>query len=208
MSNLTVVFFRVLVMSIACGAMYGCDKNTEGEGTVKVNDIEERAAETGSLGETSASNVSKKDLHKTHALAKPGAAVKLKNTEPVYFAAPGVYEHSLVMVSPSYPGKMTVEVSTSEGVDIVSSTRRFEFELQADSEYQLPLALNVSDYGRYYVQMKVTIDTEAASETRVIAAILQVGDAIVKTQKATTTSTAKGGDAIISLPAQETISPR
>lgn len=208
MNNMAVVFFQVLVMSIACGAMYGCDKNIGSESTVKANDVNERAVEASSLGETSAPNVSKKDLHKTHALVKPGAAVKLKNTEPVYFATPGVYEHSLVMVSPSHPGKMTVEVSTSEGVGIVSSTRHFEFELQAHSEYQLPLVLNVSDYGRYYVQLNVTIDTEDTSETRVIAAILQVGDAIVKTQKAAATSAAKEGGAIISLPAQETISPR
>lgn len=207
MNNIAVGFFQLLAIIISCALMYGCGKNTADDLAVEANAENKIVMETISHSENNNSIKSKNDLQKTHSLVKPGAAVKLKSTEPIYFAAPGVYEHSLVIVSPSYPGKITVEVSASEGTNIVSPARHFEFELQADGEYQLPLTLDVSNYGRYYVQLHVTIDTENSSETRVIAAILQVGDSAVKTQKAGA-SAMKENDTIISLPAQETISPR
>lgn len=208
MNDMAVGFFKVLAITIACVAMYGCNKDAGDERAIGKNYVNESGVSVSSSGETRVLTESKKDLHNTKSLAKPGAAVKLKNTEPLYFATPGMYEYSLVLVSPSYPGSMTVEVATSEGVELVSSTRHFEFKLAAEGEYQLSLALNVRDYGRYYLPLHVTIDTEDASDTRVIAAILQVGDPTVKTQKAAAASAAKESDAIISLPAQETISPR
>lgn len=208
MNNMVVGFFQLLVITVSCGLMYGCGKNTVDDRAVDASTENKIAMEAIAHSEDNNSIMNKKDLQKTHSLVKPGAAVKLKSTEPIYFTAPGVYEHSLVLVSPSYPGKMTVEVSASEGANIVSPTRHFEFELHADGEYQLPLTLDVSNYGRYYVQLHVTVDTEGSSEARVIAAILQVGDSAVKTQKAAATSAIKENDTIILLPAQETISPR
>lgn len=150
----------------------------------------------------------KNNDHQPHSLAKPGAAVSLKNSEPLYAAVPGVYEYQLQLLSPSHEGKMTVEASTSDGLVIVSSARHFEFELQEGSEYSVPLTLNASAEGRFYIQLHVSITSDEQTSSRVIAAILQVGEAAVKAEKAAATGLAKDAESVISLPAQETISPR
>lgn len=202
--------FRLSLTIIAlCAAMYGCGKHAA-EPSEQFTGVQNVTAlgELITNSETSASTKGKKELHQTHSLVKPGAAVKLKNTEPLFFAAPGVYEHSLVLVSTSQTGKMAIDLSSSEGVDIVSPARHFEFELQADSEYQVPLTLSATADGRFYVQLHISIEADGVTETRVIAAIVQVGNPVVKVQKVTTTSSTKKADAVISLPAQETISPR
>src|SRR5688572_31867593 len=36
-----------------------------------------------------------KSAHQSHQMGKPGAAVSLKNTEPLYARVPGVYEYQL-----------------------------------------------------------------------------------------------------------------
>lgn len=146
--------------------------------------------------------------HQPHSLAKPGAAVSLKNSEPLYAAVPGVYEYQLQLLSPSHEGKMTVDVSTSDGLVIVSSAHHFEFELQEGSEYSLPLTLNAGAEGRFYIQLHVSITVNGQSSSRVIAAILQVGPSAVKAQKAAAKNSEQDAEPVISLPAQETISPR
>lgn len=143
-----------------------------------------------------------------HSLAKPGAAVSLKNSEPLYAAAPGVYEYQLLLLSPNHKGKMTVDASTSDGLTIVSSARHFEFELQEGGEYSVPLTINASAEGRFYIQLHISIAADGQTSARVIAAILQVGEAAVKAKKAAAKSSAQGVEEVISLPAQETISPR
>lgn len=160
------------------------------------------------------SSVNEKNPHQKnndlqpHSLAKPGAAVSLKNSEPLYAAVQGVYEYQLQLLSPSHEGKMTVEASTSDGLVIVSSARHFEFELQEGREYSVPLTLNASAEGRFYIQLHVSITSDGQTSSRVIAAILQVGEAAVKAEKAAAKGLAKDAESVISLPAQETISPR
>lgn len=146
--------------------------------------------------------------HQQHALVKPGAAVSLKNSELLYAAVPGVYEYQLQLLSPNHEGEMTVDVSTSDGLALVSSVRHFAFELQEGGEYRVPLTINASAEGRFYIQLHVSITVNGQSSSRVIAAILQVGETTVKAQKAATKSSAQEAEAVISLPAQETISPR
>jgi hypothetical protein len=146
--------------------------------------------------------------HQQHSLVKPGASVSLKNDEPLYAAVPGVYDYQLQLLSPIHEGKMTVDVSTSDGLTIVSSARHFEFELQTGGEYRVPLTINASAEGRFYIQLHASITVNGQPSSRVIAAILQVGETAVKAQKAAVKSSAQEAEAVISLPAQETISPR
>lgn len=149
-----------------------------------------------------------KFLHQPQSLVKPGAAVSLKNTEPLYAPGPGVFEYQLQLVSSKHAGKMTVEVSTSDGVTIVSPERQFEFVLQESGEYRLPLTLNANSNGRFYIQLHVSTAVEGQTSARAIAAILQVGEPMVKVQKTASRSSADKTGAVISLPAQETILPR
>ncbi|MGV8837433.1 hypothetical protein [Cellvibrio sp.] len=150
----------------------------------------------------------KNNDHQQHSRAKPGAAISLKNSEPLYAAVPGVHEYQLQLLSPNHEGKMTVDVSTSEGLALVSSAHHFEFELHEGGEYRVPLTINASAEGRFYIQLHIAITADGEASSRVIAAILQVGEPAVKAQKATTKSSVQDADAVISLPAQETISPR
>jgi len=164
------------------------------------------AASTSSSEE--ASSVDKTETKKSHSIAKPGAAVNLKSTEPLYAAAPGVHEYQVQLVSPNHSGKMTVSVSANDGIIIVSPEHQFEFELQDNGEYTVPLKLYASSNGRFYIQFNVTIVADEKSSVRVISAIFQVGEPMAKAQKMATKSAGENVEAVIPLPAQETISPR
>src|SRR6187431_400676 len=150
----------------------------------------------------------KKSAHQQHPLIKPGAAVSLKNIAPLYAPAPGVYEYKLELISPNDTGKMTIDVAVSDGVTIVSPENHFEFVLHEGGEYHLPLALNASAEGRFYIQLHVSTVVDGHTSARSVAAILQVGEPAVKAQKTMLESSTDKSEPVISLPAQETISPR
>lgn len=143
----------------------------------------------------------------THSLVKPGAPVSLGNKQPLTAATPGTYEYRLQLLSPVDKGKMAVSVTADDGITIVSSPQHFEFSLQEGAEYWLPLTIHAYAEGRFYIQLQVSIFTDGQSSSRVIAAILQIGES-VKMQKAAAKSTRETTEGIISLPAQESISPR
>ena len=67
------------------------------------------------------------------------------------------------------------------------------------------MQISVEHEGRHYLRMNVSISSGGLSEKRVVSAILQVGEVRAKSQKATP---AASSDAVISLPAQERVSPR
>lgn len=143
----------------------------------------------------------------TRSPGKPGAAVKFKNSAALFIAAPGLHDLSLTLVSSSDAGTMTVNVSSAEGAEIVSNDRHFEFALQPDAEYQLPVRLNITEEGRFYLQLHITITTEEQTSSRAIAAIVQVGEPAAKAQKPSKNNAGNKTDAVIVLPAQETILP-
>lgn len=146
--------------------------------------------------------------HERHALVKPGAAVSLKNSEPLFVAVPGTYEYPLALLSSVREGKMRVDVSTSEGLAIVSSAQHFEFALQERGDYSLPLVIKASKEGRFYIQLQVSVIIGEQRSSRALAAIVQVGEPAVKANKAAANGTGPEVESVISLPAQETISPR
>ena len=201
MNNMSVSYlqFLVAIVIIASILIYGYGKQPSSES------IPSTAAISSS---DEASSSSKKETKKSHPIAKPGAAVNLKSTEPLYAAAPGVYEYQVQLVSPNSSGKMIVNVSANDGVDIVSAERQFEFELQGNGEYTVPLKLYASSSGRFYIQFNVAIVADEKTTKRVITAIFQVGEPSVKTQKTAAKRASSDVESVISLPAQETISPR
>ena len=155
-----------------------------------------------------------KHTGKTFSPAKPGATVRLKTTEPFFIAAPGVFEYSLVLLSDQHEGEMSVDISTSDEIAILPSDTNTElentyrFRLAPDGEYEIPLTLNVTQEGRFYIHLHVTIQADNQATTRVLAAILQVGKPDANAQKPSTKSLKSDADDVILLPAQETISPR
>lgn len=149
-----------------------------------------------------------KGLQQHHPLSKPGAAVSLNNMQPLTASTPGIYDYQLELISPATEGEMTVDLAPGNGIAIISSVRHFEFPLRDQGEYRVPVTVNASAEGRFYIQLHVSITTGGLSSSRVIAAILQVGEPAVKVQKAAEKGATKEADTVISLPAQETISPR
>lgn len=201
MNNMSVSYvqFFVAIIILSSIIIYGYGKrpsSDSGSPTTAINRSEEA---------NSSNAIATK---KSHPIAKPGAAVNLKSTEPLYAAAPGVYEYQVQLVSPNNSGKMVVNVSVNDGITIVSPEHKFEFELRDNGEYVVPLKLYANSTGRFYIQLNIAIVADEKSSKRVITAILQVGEPVVRAQKMATKSAAGGEQTVIPLPAQETISPR
>jgi len=147
--------------------------------------------------------------HANHKRAKPGAAVSLKDSSPLYASVPGVYEYRLVLVSPIQSGSMTVVALAGDGLKILSSETRFEFVLENGGEYVVPLTISAAQEGRFYLQLHVSVVVDGQPRTRVVAAIVQVGEPSTVKQKASIKiSSDTDSDEVIVLPAQETISPQ
>jgi hypothetical protein len=187
--------------------LYACEFKPESPHAAEEQMLVDSQSEVAAANTKNVQTKSDKTPHHHHPLVKPGAAVSLKTAQPLSAPLPGLYEYQLQLVSPMQNGKMTVNVQAGEGFEIVSSARWFEFELQEGGEYHVPLTINATAKGRFYIQLHVSITTDGQSSSRVVAAILQVGEPAVKTQK-TTLKTIREDDGVTSMPAHETISPR
>ncbi len=139
-------------------------------------------------------------------LAKPGASITLKNSQPFFLEAPGVSNLELVLSAPPMGGAMHIDVTVSTGLELVSPVSHFEFLLTQEAEYKLPIQVNAPAAGRYYVNLQASIIQNEQRDSRVITAIVQVGPPPAKSQKGTNDKSVEA-DGIISLPAKETIQP-
>ncbi len=214
MNNMSISYVQFLVAIIILSSIliYGIgakSPHNSAQSPIVINSSEEaNSSDQKSAPVKSEFVKSEKAAHQSHRMVKPGAAVSLKNTEPLFVPAPGVYDYQLQLISPSHEGKMTINVSTSDDVTIVSPEHQFEFVLHDGGEYPIPLTLNASSEGRFYIQLHVSIVVNGHTSMRVIAAILQVGAPAAKAQKTMSKDALDKSDSVISLPAQETISPR
>lgn len=209
MNNMSFSYLEFLaaIIILSCILTYGMGKKSA-DTSVQPPAETKSSEEIVSAERNSSPMKDEKSAHQQHPRVKPGAAVSLKDITPLYAPVPGVYEFQLQLISPNDTGKMTIDVAASDGVTIVSPETHFEFVLQEGGEYKLPLALNASAEGRFYVQLHVSIVADGKTSMRAIAAILQVGAPTVKVQKTISKSSADKSHPVISLPAQETISPR
>lgn len=195
-----------LVMTVAAVVIMGCTDNTS-DVLDKTVAIEKNPEPPATSGPQKIDPEQNSHAHHGHKQSKPGAAVSLKNSEPLYFAGPGVHEFQLELLSTNDEGRMVVEVSATDGITILSS-HHVEFELRARGGYTVPLAINATTEGRFYIHLKVSITSGEVTSSRVIAAIVQVGESAVKAKKAGAPDASHNKETVISLPAQETISPR
>lgn len=197
MNNMSINYWRILgaIVILVAIALYAASKRSQNELL-----LQEQT--------TTVESKSLDAVQVKHSLGKPGAAVSLKSSVPFYVASPGVYEYSLQLESSVATGRMTVDVATGDGILLVSPTQRFEFELDGRREYQIPLSIKVDTLGRFYIQCYVSVTGADQSSSRVLAAIVQVGPAEVKAQKATATSVGKESEKLVVFPAQETVAPR
>lgn len=147
-----------------------------------------------------------KSTSHTHAV-KPGASVKLENTQPFFLDAPGVSDLELLLSAPQHDGTLSVDVSAGEGLQL-DSPLHYEFPSGQLTEYKLPVRVRAVSEGRYYINLRVTLINKEQREHRVITAIVQIGEPVKRVQKASSGAVEKNNEEkVISLPAQETISP-
>lgn len=184
------IVFRLLCVVIFALSGYGC--------SAKVNPAESDSAISASGGAPAT------QLLKQKTVAKPGASVSIKNPQPLVVSGVGVHQLTIVVASPSYPGAINIRLSGSDGLQLLSSPQDFRFELNEQGEYQLPVTVNAQSEGRHYVRLHVAIAQGEQLETRAVSLIVQVGEPAVRAKKLQ----APVSDAVITLPAQETVSPR
>jgi|SRR5690606_24721364 len=141
---------------------------------------------------------------KFHITGKPGANVSIKNEQPIVLHSLGQQSIELLLHSADYPGVMSVSLSASSGVTLMDTTQPVVFSLEEKGEYRLPISLNIEQEGRHYVRLHIAVTTNGITEKRVIAAIIQVGETHTKLQKV---APAAASEDVISLPAQERVSP-
>jgi hypothetical protein len=134
---------------------------------------------------------------------KPGAPVELVEAG-AFTLEPGVPSlMTLTLSAPQAEGEMQVEVSSSDGLTILSQ-RHFDFSL-ATADYLIPLRVVAAAPGRYYVHLQVTIAQQGRESFRALAAIVQVGMSDLQTRSVQKKSTSSSSSSVILLPAQETI---
>jgi hypothetical protein len=181
-----------VVTIVAALSLFACKSETVMQPT-KVNSAAEAKSEKDSVRQVS---------------GKPGASVTLKSPQPLLLADTGVQDVRFQLISPIHNGTMNVSVTANEGISIISEMREFTFSLNESDNYQIPLTLNIAHEGRHYVQLYITVNNGGQTSVRSLAVILQVGKAAIKVQKPAIESSVGSSEQVISLPAQETISPR
>ncbi|PUA26508.1 MAG: hypothetical protein B0W54_22410 [Cellvibrio sp. 79] len=138
---------------------------------------------------------------------KPGASVKLENTQPFILSAPGVGDLELLLSTPQHDGTMAVDISAGEGLQLESPSH-YEFPLGQLTGYKLPLKIRAVSEGRYYINLRIALVNNEQRDHRIITAIVQVGESVKPARKLSSGAAEKNNEEkVISLPAQETISP-
>ena len=138
---------------------------------------------------------------------KPGASIKLQNPQPIYVAAVGTENLELQLSSTSGEGVLHIDLTTSEGLELVSSQTHYEFPMEKNKTYKLPLQISAAEQGRYYINIKAQISNGTEQQHRVVAAIVQIGEPAVKMLKNSTSKASIEQDPVIEMPAKENIAP-
>ena len=106
---------------------------------------------------------------------KPGASVSLVNSK-VNLANAGVqYSINLGIDSRYSSGKMEVEVSSSEGLQIVSGNTHIQ-ETLTKGAITFPYEVTATENGRYYLYAVVKTESNGVKSFRALTMIVQVGE--------------------------------
>lgn len=136
---------------------------------------------------------------------KPGARISLADSTIYRLPTAVVSDITLVLVTPYTEGQAKVTVSVSDGLSIVSEVTEFDFLLDADTEYAIPLQLLAQENGRYYIHLQVTLEAEGRRTFRALSAIVQVGPEEPAAKAIRNMHKAGEQAPVIYLPAEETI---
>lgn len=103
-------------------------------------------------------------------------------------------------------GKLRIKFSTSDGLQLLTTAETQVLDINA-TEITLPIQLNAPFDGRFYLHLEAILETADGTSTRTLSIAVQVGEASTKALKPSIQSSQNAGEAVVSLPAQETIKP-
>lgn len=151
-------------------------------------------------------------LHKSQLLtrtktAKPGAPVSLVSANRITINENKESTVIVLLKAQSASGTIDVQISSSEGLQVLSRAELLDVHLNADGYYQLPVSVLAPRNGRYYLNLQVIISNSENVLSRALAVIVQVGLPGEANQVPMQMMKPVTDENIISLPAQETINP-
>jgi len=185
-------FFWLASIAMVVVALYGCAPQQPSAG----ENVENKAMDN---------KVSVADA-KPH--PKPGASVSLANKEPFVIEQNVPAEVTLVLLALESRGVMDIQVSVSDEL-VLNSPSHQQLALSSSGRYELPVTITADHAGRYYINLHISMSVNGRQSSRVLSAIVQVGDKVTDTdlQKALPAGANAGLDEVVSMPAQETIIP-
>lgn len=134
---------------------------------------------------------------------KPGADIQLLNPVVPQLAPGQVKEVSLLLGAGYQEGRMTVQVTATEGLEIVAGATEVSFPLAAAQDYRLPLHLYAAEAGRYYVNLLANVQLpDGALVSRAFSVAIQVGAAerVRENEKV-----GREQDGVLVMPAEESV---
>jgi hypothetical protein len=137
---------------------------------------------------------------------KPGAPISLLSPSVIQLKAnqsSPVELHLQVLQK----GRWQLQFGASDGLQLVATPSMQTLDVDNPGEIVLPLRLMAPADGRFYVHINAALETEVAASARHLAVAVQVGDAQARMAKPSLAPKQEDGEAVISLPAQETIKP-
>lgn len=197
------IFSRLLLGSAACLLLSGCfDRHTD----TKSKDVEQASQNTQSHTHQHPERADTSSKYR-----KPGASVILENSQPFFLASPGVGNLELLVSSPASEGRIQIDISVGEGLELLGSQTHYEFALTQPltqrQPYRLPIQISASGEGRFYINLHATVVSGDRRETRVISAAVQVGSVAARALKNQHKVSGDNQSSVIDMPAQETVKP-
>lgn len=134
--------------------------------------------------------------------AKPGAAIKLVSNSQISIAANELLDTEIVLETMESTGELTIDFSPSQGLTLNNTNTHQTIRFNNSSAIKIPVSLLATANGRYYLNMRISLNNEDSISVRNLAMIVQAGPLAEKAVKLQKTAS----ENIIVLPAQETIS--
>lgn len=150
-----------------------------------------------------------KKIEKPH--SKPGASVSFETTTPYVLQQHAPEDVLLALLASGAEGVMDVHITVSDGLTLNSSNSA-QFQLSQRGRYELSVNVTALQQGRHYINLQVVTSINKQQATRVLSAVVQVGDELQlqKNQGMTVSSAATNSaenKGVVVMPASETIIP-
>lgn len=144
----------------------------------------EKLAEPNNKQTTQMSSDNKQAGHKHQSgYTKPGASVEIAGEKRLYLQPGETLDWVLSLSSAESSGDLHAALSTSEGLELISNKREFDFSLTSKGAYAMPVTVRALNEGRYYLYVQTRVSAEGRTSSRALAVAVQVGDAKLSLQR-------------------------